>query len=64
MYPTIKEGDRILVTRVYDTTKLMRGDIIVLYSDELKTTIVKRLVGMPGDFVSMKDGQVFINKKN
>lgn len=62
MYPTIKINDRILVTRVYKTEKLNRGDLIVFKSDELKKTLIKRLIGIPGDEVVIKNkGQVFIN---
>lgn len=62
MYPTIKIGDIITVTRVYDKSKLKRGDIIVFYSYELKERLIKRLIGLPGDDIDIKDnGQVFIN---
>jgi signal peptidase I len=62
MYPTIKIGDRITVTRVYDKSKLKRGDIVVFYSYELKDRLIKRLIGLPGDEIDIKDnGQVFIN---
>ena len=62
MYPTIKVGDRIIVTRIYDKTKLKRSDIVVFYSNELKDTLIKRLIGLPGDEIDIKDnGQVFIN---
>jgi signal peptidase I len=62
MLPTIKVGDRIIVTRIYDKTKLKRSDIVVFYSNELKDTLIKRLIGLPGDVIDIKDnGQVFIN---
>lgn len=62
MYPTIKVGDRILVTRVYDKSKLKRGDIVVFYSRELGESLIKRLVALPGDEVEIREnGQVFIN---
>lgn len=62
MYPTIKIGDIITVTRVYDKSKLKRGDIIVFYSYELKERLIKRLIGLPGDDIDIKNnGQVFIN---
>jgi len=62
MYPTIKVGDKILVTRVYNIKNLKRGDIIVFESDELKEKLIKRLIGLPGDEVVVKDkGRVFIN---
>jgi signal peptidase I len=62
MYPTIKVDDKITVTRVYKKENLKRGDIIVFQSDELKERLVKRLIGLPGDEIVIKDkGQVFIN---
>jgi len=62
MYPTIKVGDRILVTKVYNKKNLKSGDIIVFQSDELKEVMIKRLIGLPGDEVVVKDkGRVFIN---
>jgi len=62
MYPTIKVGDKILVTKIYNKGNLKRGDIIVFKSDELKETLIKRLIGLPGDEVIIKDkGKVFIN---
>lgn len=64
MYPTIKVGDRIIVTRVYNKSKLKTGDIVVFYSDELKLTLIKRLIGVPGDEVKVNDvGEVYINGK-
>lgn len=62
MVPTIKVNDRIIVTRIYDRKKLKRGDIVVFYSKELNDTLIKRLIGLPGDRVEVVDGgQVFIN---
>lgn len=62
MYPTIKISDKITVTRNYNKKNLKRGDLIVFKSDELKLTLIKRLIGLPGDEVVVKNkGQVFIN---
>jgi len=64
MYPTIKIGDRIVVTKVYNKSKLKSGDILVFYSSELKLTLIKRLIGIPGDEVKVSDtGEVQINGK-
>lgn len=64
MDPTIKIGDRIIVTRIYNKKSLKTGDIIVFYSDELKDTLIKRLIGVPGDTVEVKDnGEVYVNGK-
>ncbi|MFD3155751.1 signal peptidase I [Haloimpatiens sp. FM7330] len=62
MYPTIKPGDRIGVTKVYKTENLKRGDIVVFYSKELKEMLIKRLIGVPGDKIQItSDGSVYIN---
>lgn len=63
MYPTIKPGDRILVTRIYNTEKLKRGDIVVFKSLELNgEKLIKRLIGLPGDTVDIEsNGEVYVN---
>lgn len=61
MIPTINENDKVLVTRIHNVNNLKRGDIIVFYSDELGETLVKRLIGLPGDKIEIKNGQVFVN---
>lgn len=63
MIPTVEENDQIFVTRVYNPSKLERGDIIVFKSKELNDEfLLKRLIGLPGDKVDIKnDGKVYIN---
>ena len=76
MKPTIIEGDRIFVNKLaYDfkfpyTTKHLsvwdnpeRGDIVVFYSPRDRKRLVKRVVGLPGDKLSMENNRVFINGK-
>lgn len=61
MYPTIKPHDRIVVTRVYNPQNLKRGQIVVFYSEELGERLVKRLIGLPGDKIDIKEGTVYVN---
>lgn len=62
MIPTIKAGDQLIVTRVFDRNKLKRGDIVVFNSNELGKILVKRLIGLPGEKVHVdEDGKVFVN---
>lgn len=64
MYPTIKIGDRIATTRIYDLESVKRGDILVFYSKELHETMVKRVIGLPNDSVLIdEEGEVFINNE-
>jgi signal peptidase I len=74
MNPTIVEGDRILVDkqayglRIPFTTKRLtqgsdpqRGDIVIFASPKDGLTLVKRIVGLPGDSVEMRNEQLLIN---
>ena len=74
MQPTIVEGDRILIDKLaYDVrvpfTSLslqrlaepQRGDIVVFDSAAAGKMLVKRLVGVPGDTVEMRDNRLFLN---
>lgn len=62
MVPTIMPGDRIMSLRVHNPANLKRGNIVVFNSKELKMTLVKRLIGLPGDTVELKEGGVlYIN---
>ncbi len=74
MKPTIVEGDRIFVNKLaYDlkvpyTTRHMAawgdpegGDIVVFYSPADGKRLVKRVVGLPGDSIFMRDNRLFIN---
>lgn len=74
MKPTILEGDRIFVNKLaYDlkipfTTKRVaqwgnpkRGDIVILFSPADEKRLVKRVMGLPGDRIELKDGKLYIN---
>jgi signal peptidase I len=70
MNPTIKAGDRILVDKLaFHLHPVERGDIIVFLRPptatcgEDLTDFVKRVIGLPGETISGKDGQVYINGK-
>jgi len=60
MLPALKEGDRIFIDRQFE--KLERGDIVVFYApfDQSKSYI-KRIVGLPGETVEVREGKVFVN---
>jgi signal peptidase I len=74
MKPTILEGDRIFVNKLafdlkipYTTLHIVkwgdpqRGDIVVFFSPTDGTRLVKRVVGIPGDSIAMRNNQLIIN---
>jgi len=50
MEPTLHTGDRVLVLKLLSP---QRFDVVVLKESDWGTTAIKRVVGLPGDTVSM-----------
>jgi signal peptidase I len=77
MRPTLLEGDLILVNKFIYGAKVpfinlslpavrqpKRGDVIVfIYPEDHKKDFIKRLVGLPGETVEIKNGTVYIDEK-
>ncbi|HEY1733547.1 MAG TPA: signal peptidase I [Acidimicrobiales bacterium] len=68
MYPTLKPGDRIVVEKV--TKSVQPGDIIVFSRPAAEDCggppvpdLVKRVIGLPGDTVEVRDDKVYLNGK-
>jgi signal peptidase I len=75
MIPTLTIGDHLLVnkfvygpripftdSRIFTWKEPKRGDIIVFKYPENETkNFIKRVVGLPGDKIEIKDGKLFIN---
>lgn len=75
MVPTLMVGDHIFVNkftygfRFPGTTKWIaefgepkRGEVIIfIYPEDKRLDFIKRVVGVPGDFIQMKKGELFVN---
>lgn len=65
METTLHSGDILLVSKIPTYSgRFQRADIIIMDSpSEAGELYVKRIVGMPGETVEIKEGHVFINNK-
>jgi signal peptidase I len=71
MEPTLQIGDRIVVDKLsYDLHGIGRGDIVVFSTPKDEhcagppvANLVKRVIGLPGETISLAGGQVEINGK-
>jgi signal peptidase I len=74
MRPTILEGDRVWVNKLAYDLKLpfttwhiaewsnpQRGDIVVFFSPHDGKRLVKRVVGLPGDSIELRNNELVIN---
>ena len=74
MKPTILEGDRVFVNKLAYDLKVpfttwhitewsnpQRGDIVVFFSPQDGTRLVKRVIGLPGDTVELRNEHLVIN---
>lgn len=76
MKPTILEGDRVVVNKLAYDLKVpfttwhlaewaepSRGEIVTFYSPADENLLIKRVIGTPGDVISLRNNQLFINEE-
>ena len=74
MKPSILEGELVFVNKLAYDLKVpfttlhlstwanpVRGDVVVFYSPQDGTRLVKRVVGLPGDTVTLKNDVLYLN---
>ena len=76
MKPTILEGDRVVVNKLayglkfpFTSWQVQKwadptpGEIVTFYSPKDDRLLIKRVIGIPGDVIAMRNNQLFYNKK-
>ena len=74
MLPTIREGDRILVDKMAYDLRVpfthvalahlgdpQRGDIVTIDSSAAHELLVKRVIGVPGDRIALRENVLYVN---
>jgi signal peptidase I len=70
MEPTLQINDRLIIEKMtYRFSEPARGDVIVfnatdaLKAENFNEAFIKRIIGLPGDTVEVKEGNVIVNGK-
>ena len=64
MVPTLEVGDHLIVNKfVYDLREPKRGEIVVFDVPWQSDPLTKRVVGLPGDRIQLRQGKLFVNGK-
>jgi len=76
MKPNILIGDRVWVDKLAYDVKIpmislnlnrhhepVRGDVVVFNSKASDDRLIKRVIGIPGDIVEMRNNKLFVNRK-
>jgi signal peptidase I len=63
MMPRLENHERIFINKfVYRFEPIKRGDVVVFwYPLDTSKSYIKRVIGLPGEWVTIQDGRVLVN---
>jgi signal peptidase I len=64
MYPTLNNGDLLIASKLdYRLHQPERGDIVIMKDPmDPSRDFIKRVIGLPGDRISIRNGHVYVNQ--
>ncbi|MDA1477085.1 signal peptidase I [Bacillus changyiensis] len=60
MSPTLEDGNMVMISKV---SEIQRFDKIIFEAPDADENYVKRVIGVPGDSIKMKDDVLYVNGK-
>lgn len=67
MEKTLHNGDRLIIEKISPKIgNIHRGDIVTIYTEKVEketNPLIKRVIGIEGDHIQIRDGKVFVNEK-
>ncbi|MTH55009.1 signal peptidase I [Bacillus mangrovi] len=60
MSPTLENGNKVIASKI---STIERFDVIIFNAPENNKKYIKRVIGLPGDKIEMKDDVLFVNGK-
>ena len=62
MAPTLEVGDRVLANKfIYRFKQPDRKDVVIFDVPDQHAPLIKRIVGLPGDAIAVRNGKLFVN---
>lgn len=62
MFPTVHHKDKLIVNKIFFLKdKITRGDVIDFYVPSADKYYLKRVIGVEGDIVEIKEDRVYVN---
>jgi signal peptidase I len=61
MVPNFQNGEHLIANKIaYQIGKPERGDVVIFQYSETQD-FIKRVIGLPGDSISLRDGRFYVN---